>query len=235
MAQQNDSELQGHKEKLEARSVKEFSLLSDGLLRYKNRVCVPTDKIIRHEILDESHTTPYSLHPGTTKMYHDVKALYWWLGSWNKYLPLIEFSYSNSYQSSNCRAPYEMLYGRKWRSPIHWDEAGGHTYLGPEVVQRESEAIEKIQARNSKVREEGRTQSQKYVSVTTHVLSYEGIKLQTDLSYEEQPLQILDRKEKALRNKTILLVKVLWRNIKIEEATWELESQMREQYPKLFR
>ncbi|KAM6551282.1 hypothetical protein CsatB_001090 [Cannabis sativa] len=43
-------------------------------------------------------------------------------GSWNKYLPLIEFSYNNSYQSTIGIAPYELLYGRKCRSPIHWDE-----------------------------------------------------------------------------------------------------------------
>ncbi|KAM6560590.1 hypothetical protein CsatA_029829 [Cannabis sativa] len=60
---------------------------------------------------------------------------------------------------------------------------------------------------------------QKYMSHTTHILSYEDIELQTDLSYKEQPVQILDRKEKVLRNKTILLVKVLWRNNKVKEAT----------------
>ncbi|XP_060968790.1 uncharacterized protein LOC133036271 [Cannabis sativa] len=45
-------------------------------------------------------------------------------GSWSKYLPLIEFSYNNSYQSTIGMAPYGMLYGRKCRSPIHWDEIG---------------------------------------------------------------------------------------------------------------
>ena len=54
-----------------------------------------------------------------------------------------------------------------------------------------------------------------------------------DLSYEEQPVQILGRKEKELRNKTISLVKVLWRNHLVEEATWEREDQMRSQYPHL--
>ena len=42
-------------------------------------------------------------------------------GSWNKYLPLIEFSYNNSYQSTIGMAPYELLYGRRYRSPLHWD------------------------------------------------------------------------------------------------------------------
>ncbi|KAM6544229.1 hypothetical protein CsatB_013374 [Cannabis sativa] len=75
----------------------------------------------------------------------------------------------------------------------------------------------------------------KYVSDPMHVLSYEALELQSDLSYDEQPVQILDKKEKVLRTKTISLVKVLWRNSKVEEATWELESDMRAQHPELFR
>ncbi|KAM6553468.1 hypothetical protein CsatB_014230 [Cannabis sativa] len=75
----------------------------------------------------------------------------------------------------------------------------------------------------------------KYVSDPMHVLSYEALELQPDLSYDEQPVQILDRKEKVLRTKTISLVKVLWRNSKVEEATWELETDMRAQHPELFR
>ena len=73
----------------------------------------------------------------------------------------------------------------------------------------------------------------KYVSDPTHVLSYEGLELDRDLSYEERPVQLLDKKDKVLRNKMIPLVKVLWRNSKSEEATWELEADMREKYPEL--
>ena len=65
-------------------------------------------------------------------------------GSWSKYLSLIKFSYNNSYQSTIGVAPYEMLYGRKCRSPIHWDEMGERRYLGPDMVQKTNEAIEKI-------------------------------------------------------------------------------------------
>ena len=75
----------------------------------------------------------------------------------------------------------------------------------------------------------------RYVSDVSHILSYEDLELEPDLSFEEQPVQILDRKDKVLRNKTIPLVKVLWRNNKVEEATWELESDMQSQYPELFR
>ncbi|KAL5569249.1 hypothetical protein UlMin_025824 [Ulmus minor] len=59
----------------------------------------------------------------------------------------------------------------------------------------------------------------KYVPDPTHVLDHEPIKVHEDLTYEEQPVQILDRKEKTLHNKAIPLVKVLWRNYKVEEGT----------------
>ncbi|KAL5573095.1 hypothetical protein UlMin_022693 [Ulmus minor] len=74
----------------------------------------------------------------------------------------------------------------------------------------------------------------KYVQDPSHVLEHEPIEVHEDLTYEEKPVQILDRKEKTLRNKVIPLVKVLWRNHKIEEATWEREDEMREKYPNLF-
>nr|XP_048320796.1 uncharacterized protein LOC125419255 [Ziziphus jujuba var. spinosa] len=74
-----------------------------------------------------------------------------------------------------------------------------------------------------------------YISNPSHVLEKSKIELRDDLFYEEQPVQILRREEKRLRNKTIALVKVLWRNHLVEEATWEQEDQMRSQYPYLFQ
>ena len=59
----------------------------------------------------------------------------------------------------------------------------------------------------------------KYISNPSHVLETPEIKLRDDLSCEEQPVQILGREEKELRNKTISLVKVLWRNHLVEEVT----------------
>ncbi|KAL5555163.1 hypothetical protein UlMin_037399 [Ulmus minor] len=74
----------------------------------------------------------------------------------------------------------------------------------------------------------------KYISDPSHVLKSEPIEIRENLTYEEQSVQILDRKDKALRNKVIPLVKVLWRNHKVEEATWEREDGMRAKYPHLF-
>ncbi|CAL2277018.1 unnamed protein product [Prunus armeniaca] len=61
----------------------------------------------------------------------------------------------------------------------------------------------------------------------SHVLEYQPVELEEDLSYEEQPVQILDRKEQRLRSRSIPVVKVLWRSQTVEEATWEPEEQMR--------
>jgi len=74
----------------------------------------------------------------------------------------------------------------------------------------------------------------KYIPNPTHVLETQPIQVNEDLSYEEEPVQILDRKEQVLRTKTIPLVKVLWRNHQVEEATWESEEQMKIKYPHLF-
>ena len=60
------------------------------------------------------------------------------------------------------------------------------------------------------------------------------LKLKEDLTYEEELVKILDRREQVLRTKTIPLVKVLWRNHATEEATWEQEDQMCIKYPHLF-
>ena len=60
------------------------------------------------------------------------------------------------------------------------------------------------------------------------------MQLKENLTYEEIPVQILDRKEQVLRSKVILLVKVLWKNHEREATTWEPEAQIRRQYPQLF-
>ena len=69
---------------------------------------------------------------------------------------------------------------------------------------------------------------QRYRSNLSHVVSSETIELRLDLTYEEEPIEILSREVKELRNKKIPLVKVLWRNHKTEEATWESEEMMRQ-------
>ncbi|GJY05005.1 putative reverse transcriptase domain-containing protein [Tanacetum coccineum] len=68
-------------------------------------------------------------------------------GSWDVHLPLVEFSYNNSYHSSVRCAPFEALYGRKCRSPIMWAEVGEGHLIGPELVQETTEKILQIKDR----------------------------------------------------------------------------------------
>ncbi|XP_062085783.1 uncharacterized protein LOC133791891 [Humulus lupulus] len=178
-------------------NVKDFTMLDTRLIRFKGCICVLDNDELRKEIQAEANTTQYSVHPGTTKMYHDLK------GSYSRYLPLMEFLYNNNYQSTIGVALYEILYRRKCRSPLHWDELGERKLLGPDAVQNTIEAIQKIRERNlgEEVWQEGKTESQE------------------DLSFDERLVKILDRKGKVLRNKTFSLVKVMWRNNVVEEAT----------------
>ncbi|KAA3473701.1 receptor-like protein kinase [Gossypium australe] len=68
----------------------------------------------------------------------------------------------------------------------------------------------------------------------SHVIASSEIEIQSDMTYEEKPIRILTREVKELRNKKIPLVKVLWNRHGIEEATWEPEDSMRQQYLTLF-
>ncbi|XP_050267314.1 uncharacterized protein LOC126712144 [Quercus robur] len=61
----------------------------------------------------------------------------------------------------------------------------------------------------------------RYIPNPSHVLNYEPLKIKDNLTYEEVPIQILDCKDQVLRTKTISLVKVLWKNHTVEEASWE--------------
>jgi hypothetical protein len=445
-----------------------FNISDDGVLKFGNRLCVPNDPSIKNDILEEAHRSPYTMHPGSTKMYRDLRETFWWnnmkreiaqfveqcltcqqvkvehqrpsgllqslpipewkwehismdfvsglprspkghdaiwvmvdrltksahfipirmnysldqlaqlyieeivrlhgipvsivsdrdprftsrfwkslhkalgtnlnfstafhpqtdgqsertiqiledmlracvldlKGSWANHLCLVEFAYNNSFQSSIGMAPYEALYGRKCRSPICWDEVGVRKILGPEIIQRTCEKVDLIrerlrtaQSRQKSYADKRRkdlefevgdmvflrvapmkgvmrfgkkgklsprfvgpfeilekigpvayrlalppalsgihnvfhvSMLRKYIPEPSHVLSYDQLQIKDDLSYEEVPIEILDRKEHMLRTKSIPLVKVLWRNHALKEASWEREDIMQSRYPDLF-
>nr|GEZ44679.1 retrotransposon protein, putative, Ty3-gypsy subclass [Tanacetum cinerariifolium] len=68
-------------------------------------------------------------------------------GSWDVHLSLVKFSYNNSYHSSMRCAPFEALYGRKYRAPIMWAEVGEGQLIGPELVQESTKKISHIKDR----------------------------------------------------------------------------------------
>ncbi|GAU51374.1 hypothetical protein TSUD_413070 [Trifolium subterraneum] len=56
----------------------EFTVAVDGVIQFGNRICVPNDADLKRSILEEAHKSGFSIHPGSTKMYHDLKKNYWW-------------------------------------------------------------------------------------------------------------------------------------------------------------
>ncbi|KAA3486447.1 reverse transcriptase [Gossypium australe] len=416
--------------------LEDYGINDEGVLCFKGKVCMPKNEELRQRILQESHSSPYAMHPGGSKMYRDLREQFWWpglkrevtefvgkcltcqqvkaehqvpsgllqpiripqwkweritmdfvsglplmptkkdsklaklyvaeivrlhsvpvsiisdrdprftsrfwkalhqalgtrldfstafhpqsdgqserviqvledmlrgcvidfRGSWEEYLPLAEFAYNNSYQASIRMAPYEALYGQRCRTPTCWTELGERRVLGLQIVAESEEKVEVVRAwlkeasdrQKSyadikwkeikfavgdqvflkvspwkKVMRFGRkgklsprfigpyrvlkrvgpvayqlelpselqqmhdvfhvSMLHRYRSDPSHVVPVEEVELRPDMSYEEEPIQILERDVKVLRRKSVPLVKVLWRNHGSEEASWELEEAM---------
>ncbi|XP_042003913.1 uncharacterized protein LOC121752886 [Salvia splendens] len=125
--------------------------------------------------------------------------------------------------------------------------------LGPEVVNEMVEIVRQIKERIKEAQDRQKSYAdarrtdlqfsigdevflklRKYVFDPKHVIYHEEVMLNPDLSYDEKPEAILDRKVQQLRNKSISSMKVLWSHHVYEEATWEFEDKMKEKYPELF-
>nr|GEW95996.1 putative reverse transcriptase domain-containing protein [Tanacetum cinerariifolium] len=81
--------------------------------------------------------------------------------NWDTHLPLVEFSYNNSYHSSIKCAPFETLYGRKYQTPIAWTEVREGKLLGPEIVQETTDKIVQIKERLKVVRDRQKSYAEK--------------------------------------------------------------------------
>jgi hypothetical protein len=75
-----DEKVQEIKRNIEEEKSHGFSEDDEGVLWYKRRICVPNIKELKDKILHEAHESTYSIHPRENKMYHDLKATYWWYG-----------------------------------------------------------------------------------------------------------------------------------------------------------
>ncbi|XP_004297864.1 PREDICTED: uncharacterized protein LOC101310312 [Fragaria vesca subsp. vesca] len=119
-----------------------------------------------------------------------------------------------------------------WKGVIRFGKRGklSPSYIGPyEITERVGPVAYRLRLSPelSKIHDVFHVSMlRKYVADPSHILQEQPISLKKDLTYEE-PVQILDQKEKVLRNKTVRLVKVLSRSHQVEEATWEPEDQMR--------
>nr|GEZ68969.1 putative reverse transcriptase domain-containing protein [Tanacetum cinerariifolium] len=323
-------------EKLEPRT--------DGTLCLNDRSWLPCYGDLRNVIMHESHKSKYSIHPGSDKMYQDMKKLYWWpnmkadigtyvskcltcakevftrhgipvliisdhdprfasnfwrslqnaLGTrldmstvyhletdsqsertiqtledmlrtcaidvgkgWVNHLPLVEFLYDNSYHASIKAAPFEVLFGRKCRSPVCWTEVGEAQVLGPYLIQETIEKIVQIKQRMQAAHDRQKS----YTDLKREPMGFQvgdivmlkvspwkgkchtdeplavpldGLPFDDKLYFVEEPVEIVDREVKRLKQSRIPLVKVRWNSKRGSEFTWEREDQFRKKYPHLF-
>jgi hypothetical protein len=77
-AQKLDKEIEEIKSNMSKGKAKGFHEDDQGIVWFEKRVCVPQDPELRKLILQEAHDSPYSIHPGNTKMYMDLKGRFWW-------------------------------------------------------------------------------------------------------------------------------------------------------------
>nr|GEY25459.1 reverse transcriptase domain-containing protein [Tanacetum cinerariifolium] len=118
----------------------------------------------------------------------------------------VKFSYNNSYHATIKAAPFEALYGQKCRSPVCWTEVGEAQILGPELIQETTEKIVQIK--------------QRIVHNTFHVsnlkkchadeplaVPLDGLHFDDKLHFVEEPVEIMDREVKRLKQSRIPLVK----------------------------
>ncbi|GKE47410.1 putative reverse transcriptase domain-containing protein [Tanacetum coccineum] len=130
-------------------------------------------------------------------------------GSWDTHLPLVEFSYNNSYHKSIKCAPFEALYGRKCRSPVIWAEVGESQLIGPEIIQETTEKIVQIKERLKTARSRQKSYADKRrkplefkvgdwvllkcLAESDVQVPLKEIKIDENLRFVEEPIEIMER------------------------------------------
>jgi phosphomannomutase len=112
------------KRKLKEQDTKHFRLHESGVLYFKDQLVVPKDHELRNQILDEAHSSKLSIHPGSSKMYQDLKTYYWWTKMKKEIATYVRTHI------------LEMRKGEEWRSPpTHHIWAKAPTWEGSRPTQ----------------------------------------------------------------------------------------------------
>ncbi|GKE89704.1 putative reverse transcriptase domain-containing protein, partial [Tanacetum coccineum] len=171
-------------------------------------------------------------------------------GSCDVHLPLVEFSFNNSYHFSVRCAPFKALYGRKCRSPIMWAEVGegvvrfwkkgklAPRFVGPfEIIEKVGPVTYRLDLPEelNDVHDTFHVSNLKKCLVDpTLKVPLDEIQVDAKLNFVEEPIEILEREFKKLKRSRIAIVKVRWNSKRGPEFTWEREDQMKLKYPHLF-
>ena len=68
------------REALESEETSEYTIGTDDIIRFHDRICVPADAELRRRILTDGHSSKFTVHPGATKMYRNLRSDFWWSG-----------------------------------------------------------------------------------------------------------------------------------------------------------
>ncbi|KAK6123860.1 hypothetical protein DH2020_042399 [Rehmannia glutinosa] len=165
--------------------------------------------------------------------------------NWEMTLPLVEFAYNNSFQATIGMAPYEALYKIREKIKISQDRQKSyadrhrrdlHFEVGENVFLKVAPMKGIIRfGKKGKLRPRfvgpfeilERSKLWKYVHDPRHIIDYSTLEVNRDLTYDEMPSAILEKKVHKLRNKDITLLKVQWNRHGKDEATWEREDEIR--------
>ncbi|GJW68650.1 putative reverse transcriptase domain-containing protein [Tanacetum coccineum] len=226
---------------------------------------------------------------------------------WERHLPLVEFSYNNSYHASIKATPFEALYGQKYRSAVCWAEVGDVQLTGPEIIHETTEKIVQIRQRLQAARDRQRSYAnvrrkplefqvgdhvmlkvsprkgvirfrkqgklnpryirpfkilerigpvayklelpeelsnvystfyisniKKCLSDESLVIPMKELRLDDKLNFVEEPVEIIDREVKQLKQIRFFIIKVRWNSKRRPEFTWEHKDQIHAKYPHLF-
>ncbi|GJZ47987.1 retrotransposable element Tf2 [Tanacetum coccineum] len=118
----DDGELWAIVQNVEDGKHTEFIFDDDGIVWFENRLCVPNDQVLRGKVMTEAHSSPFTIHPGSTKMYRDLKQYFWWNGMKHDVATFV----SNDMESvsrSKLNIRELVVFTGRWKIPMwKWDE-----------------------------------------------------------------------------------------------------------------
>ncbi|GJR21432.1 putative reverse transcriptase domain-containing protein [Tanacetum coccineum] len=172
-------------------------------------------------------------------------------GSWDTHLPLVEFSYNNSYYTSIKCALFKVLYGRKCRSPLCWLEARDRQLTRLDIIQEMEEdlVLLKVSPWKGLIRFGKRGKLNLTYIGPFKILERVGavayrlelpqelsgeIQIMDKLQFVKEPLEIIDHEVWRLKHSQIPIVKVRWNSRRGLEYTWECEDEIKRKYSHMF-
>jgi hypothetical protein len=134
--QLEDAGIQKIKESMQQEEAPDFTEGEQGTVWFKNQLCVPETGDLRETILREAHDLAYSIHPGSTKMYQDLKQRYWWYGMKGDvatHVALCDTCHRVKAEHQRPASLLQPLKVPKWKWEVGRDRNGLHSGFTPNL------------------------------------------------------------------------------------------------------